>query len=117
VAAEAPDAEPYPTDADTKAPSHDELENILALNLLWTDGVTLAGSRLNRTLWICERSHVRACPLCGEDHTAPPEGADYRAAVLASEHITDEDWTEIPDGSVFSTATDATFHLEPLSST
>jgi glutamine amidotransferase len=113
-AAEAPDAEPHPTDADTQSHSHDELEGILALNLLWTDGVTLAGSRLNRTLWICEWSHVRACPLCGEDHAAPPEGADYRATVLASERITDEDWTEIPNGSVFSTINDGTLHLESL---
>ncbi len=114
VAQEAPGAEPYATDVDTQSLSHEELEDILALNLLWTDGTTLAGSRLNRTLWALERSHVRACPLCGTDHAAPPEGADYRATVLASERITDEDWTEVPNGSVFSTAADATFHLEAL---
>ncbi|MFB6099185.1 MAG: class II glutamine amidotransferase, partial [Salinibacter sp.] len=114
VAEEAPDAEPHATDADTTSLSHDELENILALNLLWTDGTALAGSRLNRTLWGLERSYVRVCPLCGEDHAAPPEGADYRATVLASERITEEDWTEVPNGSVFSTAENAALHLESL---
>jgi len=114
VEREAPDAEPHPTDADTKALSHDEMEDIFALNLLWTDGTTLAGSRLNRTLWMLDRSHVRACPLCGANHADPPDGADYRATVLASERITDEDWTEVPNGAVFSTAPDATFYLEPL---
>ena len=104
MAAEAPDAELHPIDAGAQSLSHDELENILALNLLWTDGSTLAGSRLNRTLWMLERSHVRPCPLCGDDH----------ATVFASERITDEDWTEVPNGSVFSTAADATCHLESL---
>ncbi len=117
VEAEAPDAKPHPTDVDTSSLSHDELERILALNLLWTDGSTLAGSRLNRTLWTLERSHVRACPLCGENHAAPPDGADYHATVLASERITDEDWTEVPNGSVFATAEDATLHLGPLTAT
>ena len=115
VAAEAPNAEPHPTDADTQSLSHDELEDILALNLLWTDGNTLAGSRLNRTLWTLDRSRVRACPLCGEDHAAPPDGADYRATVLASERVTDEHWTEVPNGTVFSTSDQAALHLAPLS--
>jgi predicted glutamine amidotransferase len=114
VAAEAPDAEPHPTEADTQSLSHDELEGILALNLLWTDGSTLAGSRLNRTLWAIERSSVRDCPICEEEHAAPPEDERYRATVLASERVTDEDWTEVPNGSVFSTAADATFRLESL---
>ena len=117
MAAEAPDAEPAPTDADTQALSHDELEDILALNLLWTDGRALAGSRLNRTLWTLDRPAVRTCPLCGDDHASPPADADYRATAVASERITDEDWTEVPNGSVFSTSDNATLHLESLTST
>jgi len=116
VAQEAPDAESHAIDADTQSLSHDELEDILALNLLWTDGTTLAGSRLNRTLWAIERSTVRACHLCGEDHAAPPPGANYRATVLASERITDEDWTEVPNGTVFATKDDASLHLDSLKS-
>ena len=113
MAAEAPDAELHPIDAGAQSLSHDELENILALNLLWTDGTTLAGSRLNRTLWMLERSHVRPCPSAPTT-TPPPEEADDHATVFASERITDEDWTEVPNGSVFSTDADATLSLAPL---
>ena len=104
MAAEAPDAELHPIDAGAQSLSHDEMEDLLGLNLLWTDGIPLAGSRLNRTLWMLERSHVRPCPLCGDDH----------ATVFASERITDEDWTEVPNGLVFSTDADATLSLAPL---
>jgi glutamine amidotransferase len=114
VAAEAPDAEPHPTDADTQSLPHDELETILALNLLWTDGTTLAGSRLNRTLWTIERSTVRACPLCEEKHAAPPEDENYHATVFASERITDENWTEVPNGTVFATTDAATLQTAHL---
>jgi len=116
VAAEAPAAQPHPTDADTQSLSHDELEEILALNLLWTDGTSLAGSRLNRTLWALERSTVRACPLCDEEHATAPPDENYRAAVFASERITDEDWTEVPNGTVFSTDTDANLYRDSLAS-
>jgi glutamine amidotransferase len=34
--------------------------------------------------------------------------------VLASERITDEDWTEVPNGSVFSSPDNAPLHLESL---
>ena len=113
MAAEAPDAELHPIDAGAQSLSHKELEDLLGLNLLWTDSTILAGSRLNRTLWALERSHVRPCPLCGDDHAAPEE-ADDHATVFASERITDENWTEVPNSSVFSTAADATRHLESL---
>ena len=110
----APEAHVTPVEADTTALSHDELEGILGLNLLWTDGEALGGSRLNRTLWALERQEVPVCSVCGTRHANPPEEADYRATVLASERITDEDWTEVPNGSVFSAGPDARLHVEPL---
>lgn len=117
VEQEAPAAEVGPTDADTQSLSHAELEEILGLNLLRTDGSALGGARLNRTLWTLDRSSARACPLCGEHHADPPDGADYRATVLASERTTEEAWTEVPNGTVFSTSDDATLHLESLDDT
>lgn len=117
VEREAPNAQTGPIDADTTALSHEEVEDLLALNLLWTDGSTLAGSRLNRTLWALDRSSVRRCPLCGLDHADPPAGADYGATALASERLTDEDWSAVPNGSVFSVTGEALFHLEPLDDT
>lgn len=72
----------------------------LAMNLLWTVGPHLAGSRFGRSLWYLERDGAHRCEVCGDLHPDPePEG--YRAVVLATERITDEDWREVPEGSVF----------------
>jgi glutamine amidotransferase len=97
-------------DADTTALSHDALTDLLGLNLLWTDGTTLAGSRLNRTLWARTRTAPCDCPICGHTHAAPPAEADYRSTTLASERLTDEDWIPVPNGSVFRGAPDGTLH-------
>lgn len=72
----------------------------LAMNLVWTVGSRLAGSRLGRSLWYVERDGAHRCGVCGELHPDPePEG--YGAVVLASERITDENWREVPEASVF----------------
>jgi glutamine amidotransferase len=97
--------------------SHDVLVNILGLNLLWTDGQTQAGSRLNRTLWTLERTSPFACPICKTEHADPPDHASYRSVTLASERITDESWAPVPNGVVFSTDANAQLHLEPLAPT
>jgi hypothetical protein len=102
------------TDADFYSFSHDELEQFLGLNLLWTDGDTLGGSRLNRTLWALQRDRVHTCSICGSAHADPPPDADYRSVSLASERLTDEDWTEVPNGSVFQVDPTGTLHLTPL---
>ena len=106
-----------PVDAEISALPHDEVTAILGLNLLWTDGTTLAGSRLNRTLWRLRRETVPTCPICGSKHAAPPDPATYRAAVFASERITDEPWTEVPNGSVFATDADGSVEIEPIGDT
>jgi len=90
------------------------IHRTLALNLLWTDGSWLGGARLNRSLWSLRRTRSYVCPICGEDHTDAPASAPYRACVLASERITDEDWTEVPNGSVFHVADDGVLDHYPL---
>lgn len=97
-------------DADTTALPHDALTDLLGLNLLWTDGTTLAGSRLNRTLWALDRTAPVTCPICGHDHAAPPAEAHYRSTTLASERLTDEDWIPVPNGSVFRVDPDGILH-------
>lgn len=85
----------------------------LAMNLLWTVGPSLAGSRLGRSLWYVERDGVHRCGACGELHPDPePDG--YRAVLLASERITGEDWREVPEGSVFHVDEDVRLRVEPL---
>ena len=117
TADEAPGAIVHASDADFSDLSHDELENALGLNLLWTDGTTLGGARLNRTLWALQRDRVHTCEICGHAHADPPDDAEYRSTTLASERLTDEDWTEVPNGSVFHVDTDGTLHLEALDET
>jgi glutamine amidotransferase len=104
----------HAVDGDLSALPHDDLIQILGLNLLWTDGTALGGARLNRTLWTLERSRVPTCSLCGTRHADPPPDADYHATVLASERITGEDWTAVPNASAFSAAPHGALHVEPL---
>ncbi len=100
--------------ADLDHVADDILHNTLALNLLWTDGETLAGSRFNRSLWFRERSSPYLCPICGSPHARTRDAAQYRVSVLASERVTDEDWEPVPNGSVFTVSSDGVFHQEGL---
>lgn len=99
-------------DAVERGPDGHRLDR-LAMNLLWTMGPSLAGSRLGRSLWYVERDGAHRCDACGEFHPDPePDG--YRAVVLASERITDEDWREVPEGSVFHVDGEMRLRVEPL---
>lgn len=86
----------------------------ISLNVLWTDGEHLVGSRLNRTLWYLERNDIIHCPICGQPHVHHDPKQAYRAVEVASEPITDEDWLGIPNGSVFSVDPDISMHIEPM---
>jgi glutamine amidotransferase len=90
------------------------LHRTLALNLLWTDGTWIGGARLNRSLCALRRTAAYTCPVCGEDHTDAPADQRYRATVLASERITDEDWQPVPNGSVFHVGDDGALDHYPL---
>ena len=37
-----------------------------SLNVLWTDGERLVGSRLGRTLWYLDRDGIHICEICGK---------------------------------------------------
>ena len=95
----------------------DIIYNTLALNLLWTDGDALGGARLNRSLWAAERTSAYVCSVCGEGHTEASDNEDYRATVLASERITDEDWQPLPNGSVLRVGDDGRLHTAPINDT
>ena len=86
----------------------------LSLNVLWTDGEHLVGSRLNRTLWYLERDEIIHCEICGQPHVHHDPKRDYRAVEVASEPITDEAWLGVPNGSVFSVDLDIFMHIEPM---
>ena len=111
-----------PSDVAFNTPSavpDNVLHGTLALNLVWTDGTALAGARLNRTLYSVTRSAPRLCPICNTPHgafdTSPSEtDTFYRSTTLASEPITEETWTEVPNGSVFHVSAHSRLHYEAL---
>ncbi len=70
------------------------------LNVLLTDGRVLVASRWRNSLYWVERRGVRDCEICGIPHVDTGAAADYRAVVVASEPITRESWSEVPEGSV-----------------
>jgi glutamine amidotransferase len=88
----------------------------VSLNVLWTDGRQLAGSRLGRTLWFVERDGLHDCEICGVPHVRHDPQAPYRAVEVASEPITHERWREIPNGSVFEVTPDHRLSISPLRS-
>ncbi len=85
-----------------------------ALNILWTFGTNLVGSRLRRSLWYVERRAPRLCRVCGASHGDPPPGEDYRSVTVASEPLTDEAWSEVPEGSLFWVEEAMHLRLEPI---
>lgn len=84
------------------------------LNLLLTDGVTLIASRFGNTLFALTRTGVRDCEICGVPHVDKELADGYRAAVVASEPITQEIWEEIPENNIVTIGADADIHICPL---
>jgi len=114
VASEAPDAIAEATLDDAHVLSHDELERVLGLNLIWTDGHAVSGARFNRSLWTLQRDHIPTCSICHRKHAHPPDGAAYQSMTLASEPLTDEAWSEVPNGSVFHIQPNGSSHFSTL---
>lgn len=86
----------------------------ISLNILWTDGDHMAGSRLNRTLWYLERDEIIHCKICGRPHVHHDPKREYRAVEVASEPITDEQWQGVPNGTIFNIDPDMRLHFEPM---
>jgi glutamine amidotransferase len=86
----------------------------MGINLLWTDGERLAGSRLGRTLWYVERDGIHLCPICNESHVHHAHETHYRCVEIASEPITDEPWIEVPNGTVYAVDPDLALSFRPL---
>ncbi len=86
----------------------------ISLNVIWTNGEQMVGSRLNRTLWYLERDGVVTCEVCGQSHVHHKQDQHYRAVEIASEPITHEDWLQVPNGTVFAVDPDFCIHIEPL---
>ena len=86
----------------------------IGLNVLLTDGEELVGSRWGRTLWHVERDKVQDCEICGFPHIHHDPNTHYQAAVIASEPISDEPWTAVPEGTIFRVTPEMRLQFEPL---
>lgn len=86
----------------------------VSLNILWTDGAQMVGSRLNRTLWYLERDGLVHCGICGETHVHHHPERPYRAVEVASEPITHEDWRQVPNATVFAIDPDMRLRIEQM---
>ncbi len=86
----------------------------LGLNVLWSDGRHMVGTRINRSLWYLERDGAFECPMCRKPHIHHEAKMRYRAAEVASEPITQEAWRGVPNGTVFTIDPDMQIHFEPL---
>jgi len=77
-----------------------EVEEAPRLNFVISDGRHLVASRWGNSLYWTFRRGVSDCAYCGTSHC---EHADesYKAVVVASEPLTNEEWLEIREGTVF----------------
>lgn len=78
----------------------------LGLNIIVSDGHQLAGTRVNRTLFYVHRRGVYDCEICGFPHIHHAQSVNHRAIVVASEPLSHENWTEVPNHSVWKASLD-----------
>ncbi len=86
----------------------------IGLNVILTDGARMVGSRLGRTLYYVEREGVQDCEICGFPHVHHDPHRRYRAVVVASEPISQEDWREVPEQSIYRVSERFRLESEPL---
>lgn len=70
------------------------------LNFVLTNGKVAFACRWNNTLYKIVRDGVYDCEICGIPHIHHKSTVDHRAIVIASEPITSEPWSEIPNHSL-----------------
>jgi len=86
----------------------------IGLNVVLTDGEQMVGSRIGRTLYYIEREGVHDCEICGFPHIHHDADRHYRAVVVASEPISNENWREVPEHCVYRVSEHFRFESEPL---
>jgi glutamine amidotransferase len=84
------------------------------LNVILTDGSELVGTRWGRSLCYIERNGIYDCEICGFPHIHHHPARHYRAVVVASEPITHESWTELPERSIYAITRDLRLQIESL---
>jgi glutamine amidotransferase len=85
------------------------------LNFVMTNGEILVATRLGNSLHYVYRQGLHDCEICGIPHVAHDNNVSYRAVVVASEPLSNEDWKPLPDRSIITVAADISITLSPLS--
>lgn len=70
------------------------------LNFVLTNGHVLFACRWNNSMYSLVRDCVHDCEICGVPHVHHNPSVDHRAVIVASEPITDERWSEMPNHSL-----------------
>jgi glutamine amidotransferase len=70
------------------------------LNFILTDGEILLATRWRHSLHWIARLGIRDCEICGIPHVEGPGEGEYHAVAVASEPITQEEWSEVPEGHI-----------------
>jgi glutamine amidotransferase len=83
------------------------------LNLLISDGDRMVVSRWGNSLYWVARRGITDCAVCSLNH-APDATSGYRSVVVASEPLTDENWLEVPEGSLIAIDHDLTVSSRDL---
>lgn len=68
-----------------------------SLNMLISNGSTVAAYRQGKTLFHVRRCCISDCEICGQPHTSKTK-SDYYSWIVASEPLTREKWQEVPEG-------------------
>jgi len=70
------------------------------LNFVMTNGHVLFACRWNNSMHRIVRDGVYDCEICGIPHIHHSPAVNHRAVVVASEPITSEPWSEVPNHSL-----------------
>ncbi len=87
------------------------------LNTLLSNGIVLIATRWNHSLFWVVRQGIHDCEICGIPHIHHHSTEGYRAVVVASEPISDEEWKELPNRSVLFVNGDVVPHVHPIEPT
>jgi predicted glutamine amidotransferase len=92
-----------------------DAEKAVGLNIILSDGESIVGSRLNRSLWFLERDEIIHCDICGRPHVHHEAKTAYRAVEVASEPVTPEDpWKTVPNATAYTVDPDYKLRIVPL---
>lgn len=84
------------------------------LNFVLTNGHVMFACRWNNPMYKIVREGTHDCEVCQTPHMHHSQTVDYRAVAIASEPITSESWTEIPNHSLMYVSSNLTCAIDKI---